>query len=581
MRTISKLSVIVLIVFFLFFSVSCSDEEETDIIGAHTVPVLNLPFQAAAVSFDDIDFDEDQINGSLLITKATDETLVDEYRVYWGSSATEKLSGQEAIATFSADGTDPSHSFSADSSVPAGATHFLVYSATETDVEAPPTALDIPDACYKLVKDIRVGSNGSLIGDSMVMNNILYFAAEGTSGHKELWKSDGIESGTEKLKTLSTTFKNPPRVFTVDGNTLYFTGHDDASVTELWKTDGTAAGTVQLTDFNLDVPWPSFGELTAMNGEIFFPMDGDGSGRELWKNSGSTPTNQTQVSHIEGSNEPAIPSNPSSAVSNNKLFFAAGDVTNNVELWSTDGGSPVLVKDIDDSGGISSSPKHLTAMNGLLYFSCDANSASGSSELWKSDGTTVGTTVVKVIHPTTSGTIDSNSKFLAAGNTLYFVAMDDSAHGFELWRSDGTNAETKMVKDITPGIGSGTVGRMTEFSGKVFFKAGATANDSQLWETDGTEAGTNLVKSISTGISGSAPAGLTVFGDHLYFFAADAVGNKELWRSDGTENGTFAVTNFTGDINASDAWIQAAGDKLLFLATNAAVGQELFVFYYK
>ena len=37
--------------------------------------------------------------------------------------------------------------------------------------------------------------------------------------------------------------------------------------------------------------------------------------------------------------------------------------------------------------------------------------------------------------------------------TLYFVG-NDGANGYELWKSDGTTAGTVMVKDIAPGSAS-------------------------------------------------------------------------------------------------------------------------------
>ena len=50
--------------------------------------------------------------------------------------------------------------------------------------------------------------------------------------------------------------------------------------------------------------------------------------------------------------------------------------------------------------GIHSSVNHFTRMNGMLYFMAD-NGVTGM-ELWKSDGTTAGTVLVKDINPTGS-----------------------------------------------------------------------------------------------------------------------------------------------------------------------------------
>ena len=36
------------------------------------------------------------------------------------------------------------------------------------------------------------------------------------------------------------------------------------------------------------------------------------------------------------------------------------------------------------------------------------------------------------------------------GDTLFFAA-NDGVHGTELWKSDGTEAGTVLVKDINPG----------------------------------------------------------------------------------------------------------------------------------
>ena len=70
-------------------------------------------------------------------------------------------------------------------------------------------------------------------------------------------------------------------------------------------------------------------------------------------------------------------------------------------------------------------------------------------ELWKSDGTEAGTVLVKDIHPG-AGDYDGPSSLTGVGGTLFFAA-DDGTHGRELWKSDGTEAGTVLVKDINAG----------------------------------------------------------------------------------------------------------------------------------
>ena len=68
-------------------------------------------------------------------------------------------------------------------------------------------------------------------------------------------------------------------------------------------------------------------------------------------------------------------------------------------------------------------------VTGTLYISADDRSTTGT-ELWKSDGTEDGTKLVKDIDP--SG--DSFPLWLTnVGGTLYFSANDGS-HGIELWK---------------------------------------------------------------------------------------------------------------------------------------------------
>ena len=103
-----------------------------------------------------------------------------------------------------------------------------------------------------------------------------------------------------------------------------------------------------------------------------------------------------------------------------------------------------LVKDINADG--SSGPRYLVDVAGTLFFT--ANDGIHGRELWRSNGTPAGTRIVRNIGP---GSADGSPQELTAvGQTLYFTA-NDGIHGRELWMSDGTHDGTRMVRDITPG----------------------------------------------------------------------------------------------------------------------------------
>ncbi|QGJ68588.1 Hypothetical protein PBC10988_31900 [Planctomycetales bacterium 10988] len=95
-----------------------------------------------------------------------------------------------------------------------------------------------------------------------------------------------------------------------------------------------------------------------------------------------------------------------------------------------------------DLGG-HSDPAQLTEVNGITFFT--ANDETTGVELWKSDGTSEGTVLVRDIVPGSGS--PSISQLTNVNGTLLFTAID-GVHGRELWKSDGTSAGTTIVKDI-------------------------------------------------------------------------------------------------------------------------------------
>src|SRR5215218_4828662 len=104
---------------------------------------------------------------------------------------------------------------------------------------------------------------------------------------------------------------------------------------------------------------------------------------------------------------------------------------------------PFLVEDIYP-GATGSEPSNLVNFKGRLLFG--ANHPNFGEELWKSDGTERGTKIVKDIVPG-PGSSGAEDFVTIAPRTTLFRAWD-AAHGEELWKTDGTERGTTLIKDI-------------------------------------------------------------------------------------------------------------------------------------
>ena len=430
-----------------------------------------------------------------------------------------------------------------------------------------------------LFKDIYSGTDNTYPRELTVIGNTLYFAANDGPHGNELWKSDGTSSGTVMVKDIvSGSSSSTPISLTAVGNTLYFVAYEGTHGSELWKSDGTSSGTVMVKDIRSgsSASNPSF--LTAVGNTLYFAANDGTNGIELWKSDG-TASGTVMVKDIGNANT-AMGGDPQYLTAvGNTLYFAAIDGTNGVELWKSDGtaSGTVMVKNIR-SGSTSSSPYEFTAIGNTLYFA--ANDGINGIELWKSDGTASGTVMVKDIYPGgigNSGLGSSGNPIAAVGNTLYFRGQDGT-HGYELWKSDGTSSGTVMVKDIRSGSSSSPT-RLTAAGNTLYFAANDGTNGEELWKSDGTSSGTVMVKDIRSGSTGGdlLTTGWTSIGNTLFFVADDGTHGEELWKSDGTSSGTVMVQNIrSGSGSSSPEHLTGFGNTLFFRADDGTNGIELW-----
>jgi ELWxxDGT repeat protein len=265
-------------------------------------------------------------------------------------------------------------------------------------------------------------------------------------------------------------------------------------------------------------------------------------------------------------------SDPGGVNVNGLLYFGANDGTHGYELWKSDGTSvgTVMVKDIAPnstySGVGSSNPSYLTNVNGTLFFTAISM---GRRELWKSDGTEAGTVMVK----NGGYSYDWEPTHLTNVNgTLFFRAR---ITGYaDLWKSDGTEAGTVLVKNIYPGSSSDP-STLTNVKGTLYFTANNGTHGYELWKSDGTETGTVMVKDINPGSAGAYPGRLTDVNGTLYFSANDGTHGYQLWKSDGTEAGTVSVINPELGYSSPNYLVNVNG--LLYFSVNDGThGDELW-----
>ena len=168
-----------------------------------------------------------------------------------------------------------------------------------------------------------------------------------------------------------------------------------------------------------------------------------------------------------------------------------------------------------DFGGIY--PTQSVTVNGTSYFA--ANDGVHGSELWKSDGTINGTSLVKDLQPGKSGSTPTGFNVID-GHVLFFAEIDTSWY---LFTTDGTAAGTTALVTVQSNDAWHGVALSSQYqivSGKLIFTTAGGGNDADVWDSDGTQQGTALLKSIPNfrfGIPGGGVDASYTIGNNAVF----------------------------------------------------------------
>lgn len=420
-----------------------------------------------------------------------------------------------------------------------------------------------------------------------ILNDQVFFLASDDGVTSSLWKSNGTAVGTSRVRRFEGAsayfFFTEGTAGQRVGSQLFFVPDNGLHQAELWKTDGTEAGTVRVKDFATGPgEYGNVSNLVELGGALVFAT-GIYEPVRLWRSDG-TEAGTTQLIPPGASGDFIMEETRLTKLGSQVLFFAQDEEENNA-LWTTDGTSAGTRRIELFTPGEEADYAYVdevVAGEGAIYF--EVNLYSGETQeqivqLWKSDGTEAGTV------PLLTQGLSSIDKLAWVNGRLYFSG-EDAVHGAELWVSDGTVAGTRLLAELASGPASSYPHQFTKLGTSVFFTAHDATHGFEPFVTNGTPEGTVRLADIWPG----AESGMRILDEDqtafitplaiedrglVVFTAAEPEGGAELWRTDGTAAGTYRwVDAAPGAISADPSNLARVGDRLFFFAVDEAHGRE-------
>lgn len=253
-----------------------------------------------------------------------------------------------------------------------------------------------PAGTYRLA-DVRPGPSGSFPEDFAALGELAVFSAD-----DDLWVTDGTPGGTALLVDTNANFLGSVVVDVAGSPVGYFISQTDG----VWRTDGTPAGTYNVALHADPMVIPELTEITAAGPWVYV------SGSETWA--------------IDTTSETA-----------------------------TQAATPLGLVALFD---------HAAALGGTTVFSGYVGTEEAVYALQ-------GATLTEL--PVWPGEISYDEEpisFASHDEYVYFVG-ERAASGREIWRTDGTAAGTTMLSELLPGAASADPLALTAIGDRLYFAA--------------------------------------------------------------------------------------------------------------
>jgi ELWxxDGT repeat protein len=387
----------------------------------------------------------------------------------------------------------------------------------------------------------------------------------------ELYVTDGTAGGTGVLQDIApgqgtssiiSSFSTPVVVGTGPSARLLFAAAPGTSQNRLYRTDGTGAGTEQVSP-TLVV---DASQLRSVGAFAFVSGTDAAMGSELYV-VGPTGTPELLKDIFPGptGSSPSLPVEVPSVGPGQRWVFSAMDPVNGRELWVTDGttAGTSLIADIA-GGSVSTSPGAFVRLDRSALFGPASASSTSPVGVFRWDGSRAPATLVATDDANTPpSAIRSVRAGLGVAGGAYFAGLSAGVNADAMYFTDGTAAGTRRLTstgESTPpqvryapsNQETGAALSGTALGSSFVFSGSAPSIGTELCITDGTPASTRLLRDIAPGTAISSPRSFAAIGGKVYFYATTPSSGGEPWVTDGTEGGTVQLGDLFPGVSSSE-----------------------------